>query len=169
MLNNQNYLIKCRLICSYITTNNGKNQAFGICGKRYVCQLPVQSVLHSRRPRVALLLFMETLCTTALYRVMWSLQSRETIYLKRPDFALMHLVHAILCTERVPVELGGLNLRSEGEFILKGRIATCARIFHENRLLFMTLFSTSGMIHDHLIFYLLIASKNNAQQSCVNV
>jgi len=52
---------------------------------------------------------------------------------------------SILCTERVPVEFGGLNLRSEGEFILKERIATCVRIFHENRLL-MTLFSTSGMI-----------------------
>lgn len=62
--------------------------------------------LHSRRPRVALLLFMETLCIMALYRVMWFPQSREPIYLKRPDFALMHLVPAILCTERVPVELG---------------------------------------------------------------
>lgn len=29
--------------------------------------------------------------------------ARKPIYLKRPDFAFTHLVHAILCAERVPI------------------------------------------------------------------
>lgn len=59
----------------------------------------------------------------ALYRVMWPPQSRETIYLKRPNFALMHLLPTILRTERVSVEFGGLIYVQGYKFVLKGRIA----------------------------------------------
>lgn len=68
MLNNQNYLIKCRLIRLY-TVNNGRNQTF--CGKHYVCQLPAQSAVAFSTPPLCIVA-MEALCIMALYRVMWS-------------------------------------------------------------------------------------------------